>query len=110
MWGHGSFQATSLISAVAIALDLIAEYRLRNKGNDLVKVAEFHDLPKAGLLRNLLAQHQIPTCLQGYYHRALFYFFGPFVEVSVLVPESKAKGAVEIIDLYKFMKYENAEF
>jgi preprotein translocase subunit SecY len=41
-----------LIVAVAILFDLIEEIRLR-RGSHLVKVAELHDVPMAGLVKSL---------------------------------------------------------
>lgn len=35
--------------------------------------------------------------MRGYYHRALLYFFGPYIEISLLVPEDKSREAEELI-------------
>ena len=88
-----------LIVAVAILFDLIEEIRLR-RGNHLVKVAELHDVPMAGLLKSLFEQKGVPCYLRGYYHRALLYFFGPYIEISVLVPEDRMTDAKEVIENY----------
>jgi preprotein translocase subunit SecY len=90
----------SLIIAVAIALDLVEEMRIRKKEARLIKVAELHDIPIAGLVKSVLKQKGITCYLRGYYHRALLYFFGPFIEVSVLVPEDKVADAEELIKNY----------
>jgi hypothetical protein len=39
----------------------------------------------------------MPCFLRGYYHRALLYFFGPYIEISLLVPENKSREAAELI-------------
>jgi preprotein translocase subunit SecY len=91
---------TLLISAVAIFLDIQEEVRLRRRGSSLVTIAELHDVPIAGLVRSLLEQKGIPCHLRGYYHRALLYFFGPFIEISVLVPQDTASAASETIKKY----------
>jgi preprotein translocase subunit SecY len=91
---------TVLITAVAILLDLIGDVRLRREGNNLVKVAELHDVPMAGLVKSLLEQKGLPCYLRGYYHRALLYFFGPYIEISVLVPEDRMTDAKEVIENY----------
>ena len=96
----GYFGGIGLIVTVAILMDLIEEMRVRRKGNNFVKVAELHDVPKAGLLKSILLQKGLPCHLQGYYHRALFYFFGPYVEISVLVPNGKVSEAVSVIKKY----------
>jgi preprotein translocase subunit SecY len=90
----------ALIVAVAILFDLIEEIRLRRKENNLVKVAELHDVPMAGLLESLFEQKGVPCYLRGYYHRALLYFFGPYIEISVLVPEDRVIDATEVIENY----------
>jgi preprotein translocase subunit SecY len=89
-----------LITVVAIMLDLIEEMRIRRKGNHLAKVAELHDVPMAGLVRSLLEQKGLPCYLRGYYHRALLYFFGPYIEISVLVPEDRVADAKEVVENY----------
>jgi preprotein translocase subunit SecY len=85
---------------VAILLDLMEEARLRRKNSCLIKIAELHDVPMAGLVRSLLEQKGLQCCLRGYYHRALFYFFGPYIEISVLVPGDKLEEAREVIKNY----------
>ena len=89
-----------LITAVVILLDLTEEVRLRSKGNHFVKVAELHDVPMVGLLKSLFEQKGLPCYLRGYYHRALLYFFGPYIEISVLVPEDRMIDAKEVIENY----------
>jgi hypothetical protein len=89
-----------LIIAIAILLDLTEELRLRRKANSLIKIAELHDVPMAGLVKSLLEQKGLPCYLRGYYHRALLYFFGPYIEISVLVPEDRVIDAKEVIENY----------
>lgn len=89
-----------LITCITILLDLMGEIRVRRKNNYLVKVAELHDIPMAGLVKSLFEQKGIPCYLRGYYHRALLYFFGPYIEISVLVPEDKLVEAREVIKNY----------
>jgi preprotein translocase subunit SecY len=90
----------TLIITVAILLDLIEEMNIRRKGSNLVKTAELHDVPMAGLLKSLFEQKGLPCYLRGYYHRALLYFFGPYIEISVLVPEDRVLEASEVIENY----------
>jgi preprotein translocase subunit SecY len=90
----------TLIITVAILLDLMEEMNIRRKGSNLVKIAELHDVPMAGLLKSLFEQKGLPCYLRGYYHRALLYFFGPYIEISVLVPEDKIIDAKEVIENY----------
>ncbi len=90
----------AFILMVAIALDLIGEIRIRRYSGRLIKVAEFQKPIEAGLLRSLLKQYKIPCQLRGYYHRALLYFFGPYIEISVFVPEEKRTEANNVIAKY----------
>ena len=83
-----------------IILDLMEEMRLRMKGSNLAKIAELHDVPMAGLLKSLFEQKGVTCYLRGYYHRALLYFFGPYIEISVLVPEDRMTDAKEVIENY----------
>ena len=99
-FSFGYFGGIGLIIAVAILLDLMEEMRERRKETNFVKVAELHDVPMAGLLKSLLVQKGLPCYLRGYYHRALLYFFGPYIEISVLVQEDKVAEAVEVIKKY----------
>ena len=97
-----NLDGVDLIITVAILLDLMEEVRLRRKGNHFVKVAELHDVPMAGLVKSLLEQKGLPCYLRGYYHRALLYFFGPYIEISVLVPEDRVIDAKEVIENYLY--------
>jgi hypothetical protein len=95
-----NLQGIDLIITVAIFLDLMEEVRLRQKGDRFTKVAELHDVPMAGLLKSLLEQKGLPCYLRGYYHRALLYFFGPYIEISVLVPGNRVIDAKNVIESY----------
>jgi len=90
----------NLIITVAIVLDLIEEMGFRRKGDHLVKVAELHDVPMAGLVKSLFERKGLPCYLRGYYHRALLYFFGPYIEISVLVTEDRSADAKKVIENY----------
>ncbi len=88
------------ITMVAVLLDLMGEVPFRKGSGRLVKIAEFHDVPIAGLVKSLLERKGISCFLRGYYHRALLYFFGPYIEISVMVPEAKAGEARSAIIRY----------
>jgi hypothetical protein len=94
-----NLEGIDIIIAVAILLDLIEEIRLR-RGSQFVRIAELHDVPMAGLVKSLLEQKRLPCYLRGYYHRALLYFFGPYIEISVLVPKDRVTDAKEVIENY----------
>lgn len=97
---HAPLHGLTMIVSTVIALDLVAEFRLRRYAGRLTKVAEFQTPAEAGLLRSLLKQHKIPCQLRGYYHRSLLYFFGPYIEISAFVPEARAAEASDVIARY----------
>lgn len=87
-----------LILIVTVALDLISEMRMRWRSEGLVKIAEFHEPWKAGLMQSVLKGKSIPSVIRGYHHRALLYFFGPYIEMSLHVPREQAEAAQEIVN------------
>ncbi len=89
-----------LIVAVCITLDLTGELLFRWRSNGLVRVAEFHEPWKAGLLRSLLEKENVPCVIRGYYHRSLLYLFGPYIEMPVFVERSNVNAAREVMRIY----------
>lgn len=49
------------------------------------------------IAKSLLESEGIPCFMKGYYHRALLYFFGPYIEISLIAPENKSREAAELI-------------
>jgi len=97
-----NYGGEGFILLVVIAIDLIMEvkgYLLFNKGN-LVKIAKLHDVPQAGLIKNVLEQNDIFCHVQGYYHRSLLYLFGPYIEMGIMVPQLKTAQAKALIEEY----------
>jgi preprotein translocase subunit SecY len=89
-----------LIKTAAIVLDLLEESRIRNKSTGLTKIMEYHEVQKAGLFKGILDQRGIPCFLQGYYHRSLLYFFGPYIEISIFIPQDRSAEASELFERY----------
>ncbi len=79
----------SMIIAVCVALDLAAEMRLRWRSEKCVAFAEFHEPWKASLFRSLLEKEGVSCVVRGFYHRALLYLFGPYIEMTVYVAADK---------------------
>jgi len=90
----------SLIVAVCITLDLTGELLFRWRSDSLVRIAEFHEPWKAGLLRSLLEKEKVPCIVRGYYHRSLLYLFGPYIEMPVLVAGSHENAARDVMRRY----------
>ncbi len=90
----------SLIVAVCITLDLTGELLFRWRSDNLVRIAEFHEPWKAGLLRSLLEKEKVPCIVRGYYHRSLLYLFGPYIEMPVFVAGSNENAARDVMRRY----------
>ena len=90
----------SLILAVCITLDLTGEVLFRWGSNNLVRIAEFHEPWKAGLLRSLLERNNIRCTVRGYYHRSLLYLFGPYIEMTVFVAANDEGAAQSVMKKY----------
>lgn len=90
----------SLIVAVCITLDLSGELLFRWRSDKLVRIAEFHEPWKAGLLRSLLEKENVPCMVRGYYHRSLLYLFGPYIEMPVFVAGSNENAARDVLRKY----------
>ncbi len=88
----------SLIALVSISLDIISEVKTRKNGF-FVKIEEFQKPYEAKFIKNLLERNNIPCFLEGYYHRSLFYFFGPFIGISMYVHRSKESEALNILQI-----------
>ncbi len=93
---------TSLIVVAVISLDVVSRFRLWNNNvhDKTYKIAEFQDLHHATMIKNHLASENIKFYLQGYYHRHLLYFFGPYIPINLMVPAYEKDRATEIISRY----------
>jgi preprotein translocase subunit SecY len=85
-----------LIRIVSISIDIFNEVKARKDGY-FVKIDEFQKPYQAKFIKNLLELNNIPCFLEGYHHRSLLYFFGPFVEISLYVKRDKESEALNII-------------
>ena len=86
-----------IIRLVAILLDVINEVKARKDYGNFIKIDEMQKPYEAKFLKNLLETHNIHCFLEGYYHRSLYYFFGPFIGISLYVQKDKESDALEII-------------
>jgi preprotein translocase subunit SecY len=87
---------------VAISLDLICGFNFFQKNiHKPLKIAEFHDIYDANMIQNHLEAVGIKSYLRGYHHRLLNYFFGPYLEISLIVDDQdKARTQTLIQDYY----------
>lgn len=92
--------ASSLL-LVAVIIDIFDIYAFhRQRKGAPVKVAEIHDVYDATMIKNHLIAEGIPCHLRGYYHRHLLYFFGPYIEISLMVSSEDQAAAQDIIEKY----------
>lgn len=91
------FSGITVIEFVSISLDIINDVKARKKYGKFVKIDEFQKPYEAGFIKNLLDQNGIPCFLEGYHLRSLYYFFGPFVGISLYVQKDKESEALKII-------------
>jgi preprotein translocase subunit SecY len=87
----------SLIRLVSISLDIFDEVKARKEFGYFVKMGEFQKPYEAKFMKNVLKQNSIPCFLEGYYHRSILYFFGPYVEMSLFVQPDRESEASNII-------------
>jgi preprotein translocase subunit SecY len=93
---------TSLYIAVVIGLDILDRYNVqrRTPSGQLVKIAEFHDIYDSSMIKRHLRSEGVLCHLQGFYHRHLYYFFGPYLDISLMVGNDKAEFCRDIIKNY----------
>jgi hypothetical protein len=80
--------ALSLGVIVAVAADLIGEWRGTAASTDFVPAAELHRVYVLTFVAEMLDSEQIPYVVRGLNHRTFGQFFAPFVPMTVLVREA----------------------
>jgi len=92
---------TEILVTVAIVLDIYDRIRKSaSAGSPYVKIGELHDVYDAQMVKNHLEAEGIECHIQGFYYRSLLYFFGPYIELSVMVHEDKIEQARSLINNY----------
>ena len=93
---------STLLLAVAISIDVWDRLNIlrKTKPVKLCKVAELHDVYDASMIKNHMQSAGIICHFQGYYHRHILYFFGPYIDISVMVSERDRESAEELIRKY----------
>jgi preprotein translocase subunit SecY len=93
-------EGTVFIVAALILFDLMNEVRARWSSGAWVKIAEYQEPWKAGLVESFLRQNNIPVFTRGYHYRTANYFFTPYIEMSTYIPAEKKEVAETIIKEY----------
>jgi preprotein translocase subunit SecY len=93
--------STSLL-LVAISIDVWERLNVlrKTRSGELYKIAELHDVYDASMMRRHMESEGILCHFQGYYHRHLLYFLGPYIDISVKVAERDRESAEELIRKY----------
>lgn len=83
---------------VAIILDLLNGYHFASgSAGRKMKIAELQDVYEAMHMKNHLAANDIAAHLQGFHFRLLLYFFGPYIEMGLWVPEAHKDHAARLL-------------
>jgi preprotein translocase subunit SecY len=87
-----------LVTATAVALDLVAEWRARTQHGALVAIWPLHQVALVGAATDALSRAGIFVHPRGACHRSLLHFFGPYIPIDLLVPETQAPDARQILE------------
>jgi len=92
---------SSIPVIVAISLDLIGGFRFyQDNLHQPIKIAEFHDIYDADMIQNHMEAVGIKSYLRGYHHRLLRYFFGPHLDMSLIIDDQDKESAQALIQDY----------
>ena len=91
------FDLVLFIAATAVVMDLVGEWRARRYLADPVTVWLLHQVQAADLVLGVLAKAEIPAHARTRYHRALLYFFGPYLPIEIMVARSDRARARSIV-------------
>lgn len=93
---------TTLILMAAVGLDLVDRCNVLRKMNRerLVRIAELHDVYDAGMIKDHMSSAGINAHLQGYYHRHLLHFVGPYIPIHLMVAERDRRAVQELLERY----------
>lgn len=96
------FSGSSLLVIAFLSLDIVSRFNLwkDNVHEKTFKIAEFHDLHFATMIKNHLKKENIKFYMQGYYHRHLLFFFGPYIPINLMIPSFEKNRVSEIITRY----------
>ena len=87
----------ALTALPAVALDLLAEWRLRRAHGALTHVWTCPHLPAASAALVRLHAAGVPAVVRGLHHRSLWHFVAPYLELDVLVPAVQADAAQAVL-------------
>jgi hypothetical protein len=86
-----------LVVPTAVVADAVAEWRARARLGELVAVHELHDVQRVDAALAQLAAEGIFAHARSAHHRALLYFFAPFLPLVIAVAPADAARARELV-------------
>jgi len=93
-----AFAFPTLVIAVALGFDLVAEWRFRQRHGDRVAcLIEMDNVYCACYLHGVLAKKGFDSLIRAFHYRSLFFDFGPIVKMELLVPLAESKLLREIV-------------
>ncbi|MFZ5439746.1 MAG: hypothetical protein ACOZQL_07040 [Myxococcota bacterium] len=92
-----SLRGAAVVVLTAVALDVVGEWRARQRLGELLPVWELQRTAEVEPVLFLLRGAGIEAHAQGFFNRATQQFFGPWMPVRVLVPRAKADEARALI-------------
>ena len=95
-WGE-AVNLIALVTVTAVALDLVAEWRARSVQDDLVVVWPLHQVALLDAATTALERASIFVHARAANHRALLWFFGPYLPIELMVPRARALEARDIL-------------
>jgi len=65
-----------------------------------ISIPIYHRSYDSSMIKRHIKSEGVPCHLQGFYHRHLYYFFGPYLDISLMVANDKAEFCRGIIKNY----------
>ena len=67
----------------------------------MIRIYRASNNAEADVIVSLLTSHDIQAVVQGYQHRSLLGFLGPYIQLNILVPEDNESEARRLIEELK---------
>jgi hypothetical protein len=92
------FGFPTLVMAVALGFDLVAEWRFRQRhGGRVACLIEMDNVYCACYFHGLLAKHGFDSMIRAFHYRSLYFTLGPILKMELLVPAAELNHVREII-------------
>ncbi len=95
----GLFGSVWIVVLAAVGMDGVYDWRFRARHGRVVAVRPLHRLYAVDPALEALDTAGIPALARGAAHRTLLQVVGPYVPITVMVPEQLATDATEVLEL-----------